>query len=270
MQWTEINGAVMRHDAKGEGRVLVLVHEMGGTLNSYDAVFDELSKSYKVIRYDLRGAGLSEKVSGRLDIDMLADDIAGLLDHYGINTPVALVGAAVAAAICLRFSLRHPARAACMVGFSPVTACAPENRAGVLGHAGRIETEGLRVLEPNSMPLILPEALRQDRAAFEAARSRWLANDPQSFAAIYRMFAYLDISADYGRIAIPCLFVGATHDTLRTPAAVKAVADVIADCRYAELDTGHIAMVQTPELVIRTLTDFHTSVGFGPIRAIAS
>ena len=88
--------------------------------------------------------------------------------------------------------------------------------------ADRIETEGLRALEPGSMPGILPEALRHDERAYLAARARWLANDPRSFAAIYRMFAHLDMAPDYPQIQTPCLLIGATHDGLRPPAAVKA------------------------------------------------
>jgi 3-oxoadipate enol-lactonase len=45
-----------------------------------------------VLRYDTRGAGLSQKVRGELGIDTMADDITALLDGLGIAGKVALAG----------------------------------------------------------------------------------------------------------------------------------------------------------------------------------
>ncbi|MCX7326487.1 MAG: alpha/beta fold hydrolase, partial [Hyphomicrobiales bacterium] len=218
MKWVEVNGAVLRYEVSGQGKPVILVHEMGGTLNSWDAVAPLLARTHRVLRYDQRGAGLSEKTSGRLELDVLADDIDALARHAGIGEPVALVGMAVGTAVAMRHALRRPDAVACIIGFSPVTQCPVERRDAVLAHAGRIETDGLRTLAPTSIPNILPEALRHDEQAFLAARARWLANDPRSFAAIYRMFAHLDMSADYAAITTPCLMIGATHDGLRPPA----------------------------------------------------
>lgn len=256
MNWIDLAGTVLRYSVSGSGKTIVLTHEMGGTLNSWDAVAPILARTHRVLRYDIRGAGLSEKQTGQLDLDAVAGDIGRLLDHVGRNGPIASVGAAVGAAIALRHARDNPADVACVIGFSPVTQCPADRRDGVLAHANRIETEGLRALAPTSIANILPEALRQDDAAFQAARCRWLANDPRSFAAIYRMFAHLDISADYARIAQPCLMIGATHDGLRPPADVEKVAKALPKGRYVELPTSHVAAVQTPELAAKAILDF--------------
>lgn len=262
MQWADLNGAVVRYEVSGAGRPIVLVHEMGGTLNSWDEVAPRLASGYRVLRYDQRGAGLSEKTSGRQDLDRLADDLDVLMRHVGITEPAALVGTAVGAAISMRHARKRPETVACIVGFSPVTACPAERREAVLAHADRIETEGLRALEPSSMPVILPEILRHDERAYLAARARWLANDPRSFAAIYRMFAHLDMAPDYSDIRTPCLLIGATHDGLRPPAAVKAVVDALPNAHYRELPVGHIAAVQSPDVVAETVVSFLADQGF--------
>lgn len=177
--------------------------------------------------------------------------------------PAVLVGAAVGAAIAMRHALRHPGSVAGIVGFSPVTACAAERRASVMAHADRIEREGLRALEAASIPAILPEPLRHDMAAHAAARARWLANDPESFAGIYRMFAQMDMEPDYPCIDVPALMIGATHDGLRPPEAVRAVAAAMPRATYREVPTGHIAAVQTPDLVLAQVADFLASIGPG-------
>ena len=63
MNWIEVNGTSLRYELSGSGKTtLVLVHEMGGTLDSWDQVLPALNNTRQVLRYDTRGAGLSEKI----------------------------------------------------------------------------------------------------------------------------------------------------------------------------------------------------------------
>ncbi len=99
MNYIEVNGVALRYELSGAGdRTLVLVHEMGGTLESWDEVVPRLTASQRVLRYDTRGAGMSQKIRGTLHIDTMADDIAALLDALGIKGKVALAGVAVGGA----------------------------------------------------------------------------------------------------------------------------------------------------------------------------
>jgi len=109
MEFVELNGTALRYELRGKGgRTLVLVHEMGGSLESWDDVASQFPQSRQVLRYDSRGAGMSQKVRGELAIDTLADDIAALLDHNRIAGKVALAGIAVGGAIALHFAARYP------------------------------------------------------------------------------------------------------------------------------------------------------------------
>ncbi len=54
--------------------------------------------------------------------------------------------------------------------------------------------EGLRTVFDGTAANGYPEELRGDTARFAGFRARWLANDPSSFAAIYRMLADMDLS----------------------------------------------------------------------------
>src|SRR5579863_7400752 len=91
MNWIEVNGTSLRYELSGSGKTtLVLVHEMGGTLDSWDQVLPALNNTRQVLRYDTRGAGLSEKIGGKVTFDDMADDLAALLDAIGIKSKVAL------------------------------------------------------------------------------------------------------------------------------------------------------------------------------------
>src|SRR5258708_4621986 len=85
MDFVELDGVALRYELSGKGdRTLVLVPEMGGSLESWDDVAPRFAESRRVLRYDTRGAGMSQNVRGGLRLDTMADDIGALLDHIGI------------------------------------------------------------------------------------------------------------------------------------------------------------------------------------------
>ena len=60
MNFVEVNGTALRYELSGRGvSTLVLIHEMGGTLESWDLVRFHLAGKRQILRYDTRGAGLS-------------------------------------------------------------------------------------------------------------------------------------------------------------------------------------------------------------------
>src|SRR5215475_5072632 len=131
MHFVEVNGTALRYDVCGDGATLVLIHEMGGTLESWDLVVPLFSAKRRVLRYDTRGAGLSQKVRGPLSIDTMVDDPMALIDALGIAGPVALAGIAVGGAIALAAAVRRPDRVAAVAVSSPAVGIAPDRRAAV-------------------------------------------------------------------------------------------------------------------------------------------
>jgi len=78
--WIDANGVSIHYDLAGAGPPVVLLHEMGGTLDSWDGVAPELSRRYRTLRYDQRGAGLSEKVRRPYTNETLVDDLEAVLE----------------------------------------------------------------------------------------------------------------------------------------------------------------------------------------------
>lgn len=257
MPFIEINGAAVRYDVTGAGpRTLVLVHEMGGTLESWDDVLSALSKSRRVVRYDTRGAGLSEKIRGTASIDQMADDIAGLLEALGITGKVAIAGIAVGGAIAIHFAARHAVRTAALIPMSPAVGMPPERRAATAAAADAMEKNGIRANIDAGLQPTYPPALRGDMARFERVRAQRLGNDPASQAAIYRMLNGMDLSADYPKIKCPTLFIAGRHDGLRPPAVVEPLAGLIRGAKVEVLETAHFMSQQTPDLVSGTMLRF--------------
>jgi 3-oxoadipate enol-lactonase len=258
MNFIEVNGVGLRYELTGSGeRTVVLVHEMGGSLESWDEVAPRLAASRRVLRYDTRGAGLSEKARGALSIDTMVDDLAALMDALGITGKIALAGIAVGGAIALHAAARLPQRIAAVMVGSPATGVAPGRRAAVLERVAAIERDGMRSSVEDSMANGYAPELRRDAAL----RARWLGNDPASYATIYRMLAGMDLQPELATVACPVLVLGGSLDRVRPPAMAEPVARSIPGARYQVLETGHYMAVATPELVAAAIGDFLDEAG---------
>jgi 3-oxoadipate enol-lactonase len=250
MEWVETNGVVLRYDLSGTGPVpLLLIHELGGSLEFWDPVLPALQKDFRVLRYDLRGFGMSEKVK-TLRLDDLLDDIAGLLDALAIAAPCHVIGPALGGGIALAFASQYPTRVRRLVVSSPATGAPLERRAQSLQRAEAVEQGGMRAAVEQSLARSYPERFRSNRHHFEQYRRRWLANDPEGFAAINRMLTDMDLRQAYGRIACPTLVIGCTYDTIRPPHEVEPIARQIPNAQYIEVASGHFMPHQTPELFL--------------------
>ena len=261
MNFIEANGVSLRYAVEGRGKTLVLIHEMGGTMESWNLVVPALSARRRVVRYDTRGAGFSEKIRGALKIDTMTDDLIALLDGLGIGDKVALAGTAVGGAIALHTAFRFPERVAAAVVTSPATSIPPANRAAVLERVAKFERDGLRTVVDATADNGYPAELRGDKARFEGFRARWLANDPSSFASVYRMLAGMDLTPEFAAIRCPVLVIGGEYDRGRPPSVVEPTAKAIPGAQFKVLPTGHYAGLQTPELVVETIEAFLDSAG---------
>jgi 3-oxoadipate enol-lactonase len=261
MDFIETNGAGLRYELSGKGdRTLVLVHEMGGSLESWDDVVPHFAPSRRVLRYDTRGAGLSQKIRGELHIDTMADDIVALLDALDIPGKVALAGVAVGGAIALHFAARYPERASAVVAGSPATGVAAERRSTALERVARIEATGMAFAVEDSMRNGYAPELRGDIKRFERFQARWLGNDPASYATVWRMLASTEMEDELTRLKCPVMVIGGSLDRVRPPAMAEETAKTIPGARYTELRTGHYMSVQTPELIAGCIDEFLKSV----------
>lgn len=262
MEWIEIGGVGLRYELTGKGgETLVLVHEMGGTLESWDLVLPLLRGPRAVLRFDTRGAGQSTKLRGTAPFDAMADDILALLDATGRSGAAIVVGCAVGGAVALHFAARHPGRARAVVALGPATGIPEERRPAVHEHADRIERTGMAAIADNDLGRSYPEALRGDGERFRRFRARWLANDPGSYAAIYRMLAGIEMRAEIAALRLPALFLAGTQDPLRPPATVEPIARTVPGARFEAIESGHFSPTQTPEIVADRLNAFLAATG---------
>jgi 3-oxoadipate enol-lactonase len=260
MPWIEANGASLRYELSGSGKdTLVLMHEAGGCLESYEDALPGLEKEFRVLRYDQRGFGFSEKAR-ELRFHSVADDLAALLDGVKVTAPVYLAGCAMGADFAVGFAARYPERVAKLALASPNIGDNSGRSGPILERAAIAERAGVRATMEASHDRSYPENLRAlDRERFKRYQLRWACNTPASFTASAHMMSAVDLTPEYAKIKAPTLVIGAQHDGLRPPEKAKRVADAIRGAKYVECETGHFMNLQTPELFVSTIVPFFKS-----------
>jgi 3-oxoadipate enol-lactonase len=257
VSFAEINGAACRFAVSGEGpRALVLVHELGGSLDSWTGLVPLLPPDWRIIRHDLRGAGMSEKARGVNDLDVLAGDVAALLDHLGIDGPAVVVGAAMGAAVAVRLATRFPARVGQLVLVGPALGVPAERREAARALTDRIETDGMRALSEAVLPRAFPDELWSSAEARSLATVRWLGADPEGYAASYRILIDQDLRPELAQVACPTLVLAGQHDPFGTPEALDAGTRALPRRSFAILDGGHFMCIQSPRVVADALVPF--------------
>jgi len=231
----------------------VLVHEMGGTLENWDDVVPALSSRCDVLRFDLRGAGLSEKLIATPTLALLSRDVIALIGLLCPTGPLLLAGAAVGAAIGLEAARALAPRMHGLALLAPSFGVAAERQQAIEALADRIERDGMRAVGDEQLARSYPPVLRGDAARFAAFRSRQLGADPRSYAATYRMLARMRPETLLGPVPCRTLVLSGTHDGARPPALVRAVAAGLPGAAYHELPGGHFLAWQAPQAVAAAL-----------------
>ena len=260
MPWIEANGASLRYELSGSGKeTLVLMHEAGGCLESYEDALPGLEKEFRVLRYDQRGFGFSEKVR-ELTFETVVADLAALLDALKITSPVHVAGCAMGSDFSVGFAARHPGRVAKLAIASPMIGSNAGRSAPTIERAALVEREGIRAAMQASHDRSYPERFRAlDPERFKRYQARWVCNTPASFAASARMMSTVDLTPEYAKIKAPTLVIGAQHDTQRPPETAQKVANAISEAKFVLADTGHFMNLETPQLFVDTVVPFFKS-----------
>jgi len=109
MSFTDVNGIKICYEIQGEGEPLILVHGFGVKKEVWMCQFGPLSEKFKVIRFDNRGAGQSDHPDELFTMEMLAEDIRGLMDALNIEK-AHIVAWSLGGMFAQHFAIKHPER----------------------------------------------------------------------------------------------------------------------------------------------------------------
>ena len=106
-EYAEVNGLRLYYVRSGAGSPVILLHGGLGSGEMFGPVLPALTAQHEIILVDLQGHGRTADVDRPLDVRTMADDIAALIDHLGLDRPD-VVGYSLGGGVAWQVAFRHP------------------------------------------------------------------------------------------------------------------------------------------------------------------
>jgi pimeloyl-ACP methyl ester carboxylesterase len=269
MPHVTVNGAKLWYQVTGEGAPVLQLHGSGFGHKNFAQGTPRLARHFKVIDFDMRGYGASDRPEQRYDMTVWADDAAGLLDALDIGK-AHIHGTSMGGAVAIRFAASYPDKTDRLV-----LNCATAKQDFAARAATRTWIDIARAFGVGSAQLT-------DAIAFQCVTRTFLsspaggqpfldgmakmlgeANSPHVFIAACEAISAMDLRPLLPQIAAPTLVIGGDQD-IRTPwvsgadgAGQDYLARHIAGARrYVIEGAGHSTLLEAPEENCRAVIDF--------------
>ncbi|AHG48996.1 3-oxoadipate enol-lactone hydrolase (plasmid) [Rhizobium leguminosarum bv. trifolii CB782] len=245
-----------RLDGKG-GRSLICIHGVGSYKEAWKGVVDRFKGDFTVLTFDLRGHGASSRIKGRYEIEDFVRETIALADHVGFKT-FSLAGFSLGGLIAQKLALAHPQRVERLILLSTVAGRTQEEKDRV---AGRLTA--LMAGEPGShydaslSRWLTEEFQKNNPDKIARLRERNAENDPDCYAAAYRVLAETDLGEELSGIVVPTLVATGEGDSGSNPRMASFIHDRIANSQI-KIFPGlrHSILTEAPELVASAIRDF--------------
>jgi len=249
----QAGGVRLHYTESGRGDPVLFVNGLGADLTVWSMQMANLARDHRVVLYDHRGTGLSDRPADGYGMESLADDAAGLLEALSIPS-AHLVGHSMGGLIAQLVALRHPERVRSLV------LAATSVRAPRMAHVGLhlwpdvLEKVGVEAfvdlmiaqnyshgyVENNYRYVLM---LRQ----LLIRRMQEVPVDPEVLRRKIRAILALDTEAELRRIAAPALVLAGGQDIVFPPQLVAALHRGLPRSEFAVLEeSAHNLMLETP------------------------
>jgi pimeloyl-ACP methyl ester carboxylesterase len=255
-------GVQLNYETTGEGDPLVLIMGTSGSIPLWGEMIPKLAQEYRVIAFDNRGLGGSERGEGAMSVASMAEDVSALLE--ALQIPKAhMMGWSLGSAVVQELALAHPEQVATAIMYATWGRCDGFQRSVLsalrLPYVHRDMDSALATAGLAFSPQLL------DHPDFAAMLEPMLPAFPQTEAQMQATLEQWDADLAHdtldrlGGITAPTLVVVGEQDLLTPPWQAKAVADAVPGARY-ELVTGpgssHGLHIERPDDLVRIVTGF--------------
>ena len=252
---TARDGVRIAYAVSGRGPVVVVVPHWFSHLElEWDSPVRRhwiaaLSAGNTVIRYDLRGSGLSDRGVVAQSLELWLDDLAAVLDAAGVDR-CALLGVCQAGPIAVAFAARRPERVRALVLYGTYARCGPlgtrqADELGVIDAMVRPEKDLPSALREVFARLLMPDAAAQVVSAFVTLQQASAA--PADMARINAAHAAVDVTAQATRVATPALVLHLREDVFVPFEQGRILAALIPGSRFVPLPgRNHVLLHDDP------------------------
>jgi pimeloyl-ACP methyl ester carboxylesterase len=244
----------------GEGPPLVYVRawisniELMWTDPAYRAYFEALGRHYRVIRYDMRGNGLSERDIPPITLDAMLGDLEAVMDEYAATEPAVLYGQCFGGPTAIAYGAQHPERISHLVldgTYADGRQITSQRRAERIVNTLRDQPEaGLMLLAHYTTP-------NQTRDRFRDTDEVGDSISPATAAELYAHGFKVDVRDYLSQLTVPVLVMHRRDTRAVTMRLGADLARAIAGARFVPIDgVAHNLWDEAPELALRALGEF--------------
>lgn len=207
--YVTVNDLTMYYEVHGAGEPLVLIMGLAADISEYGTLIEPLAARYRVIAFDNRGAGRTDKPDAAYSIEMMAGDTAGLMDALGI-AEATILGLSMGGRIALALTLQHPQKVKNLV---------------LVSTGARVVTSWRRVFLGLASQYLFRGKYPQPRYAFKRQRQA-----SQSY----------NCTDHLHQIQVPTVIMHGKKDTVAPYAVAEEMHRRIKDSRIIAFSGGHL------------------------------
>jgi long-chain acyl-CoA synthetase len=222
-------------------RALVFIHGFGGYAMQWEQQLIAFADKNRVVAMDLRGHGVSDRPSGKYDMDELIADLECVIAALNLTPKFILFGHSFGGAIAASYAVKHPDRVErlVLVGTAVDFSLTPPLRLAFRLPARLMEPIRARFPSALAAPAFVLKAM------YHNGLTRWDGRDVLA------------------RIATPTLVILGHRDLVFRQSAYDAAADLIPGAQVAKIPvSAHLVQLERPDAVNRAITRF---IGAAPV-----
>jgi pimeloyl-ACP methyl ester carboxylesterase len=244
MEKIKVNGIQLAYTRRGKGTPLVLIHGFPLDHHLWDEVVPLLEDTFDLILPDLRGFGESSTVEPFYAMEDYASDLAGLLDHLGIQK-AAIAGHSMGGYVALAFARLFPERLRGLgLVASQVLADTEERKQGRYKSAAEVAEHGIGSVVETMTPKFTPDERLQ---AF--ARQSMERQPPAAYiGALKAMAERIDSTPLLSSFHFPVVLIHGNADSLIPIDRAREVKAALPQAHLVEISgAGHMPMMEARE-----------------------
>ncbi len=258
MPFVAIEDVNVYYDASGpeDAPVVLLANSLGTNVHVWDAQIAALCGTHRIVRYDMRGHGLTQAgTAASFGIADLADDAAHLLDALGLGV-VTFVGLSIGGMVGQCFAAAYPERVRALA------LCATASRIGTPeiweARIAAVERGGMHAIVPGVLERWFTPRAHAERPALVSGFGTMLERTPAaSYNAACRAIRDADLRAADAAVRCPTLVIAGSDDAVTTPAMASEMCAAIPGARLHVIEgAAHILCAEAPDAFNSALLSF--------------